>query len=64
MTLTMLFRKRDPERDRYYLLAGMGRRLARKKRRVIWAWSLVAAVLAAGALAAILYWINSGLPGN
>ena len=58
----MLFRKRDKERDRYYLLPGMGKRLARKKRRVIWIWSLIAAVLVSGILAAVLYWMNTLLP--
>ena len=58
----MLFRKRDKERDRYYLLPGMGKRLARKKRRVIWAWSLVAALIVSGILAAVLYWVNNSPP--
>ena len=41
----MLFRKLDKERDRYYLLPGMGKRLARKKKRRILAWSLAAGLL-------------------
>ena len=58
----MFFRKFDKERDRYYLLAGMGKRLARKKRRKIWAWSLLAALIVSGALAYVIYLLNSGLP--
>ncbi len=57
-----MFRKRDRERDRYYLLPGMGKRLARKKQRVILLWSLAAALVVCAILAAILYWINSALP--
>ncbi len=58
----MLFRKFDKERDRYYLLPGMGKRLARKKRRVIWTWSLLAALVVSALLAYIIYILNRDLP--
>lgn len=58
----MFFRKLDKDRDRYYLLAGMGRRLARKKRRVIWTWSLIAGLFVSGLLAYVIYLLNRSLP--
>lgn len=58
----MLFRKFDKERDRYYLLPGMGKRLARKKRRVIWTWSLLAALIVSVVLAYVIYLLNRRLP--
>jgi hypothetical protein len=56
----MFFRKPDPERDRYYLLAGMGKRLARQKKRVILRWTLVVGVLTAAALTFAMYFLNRG----
>lgn len=60
----MLFRKPDKERDRYYLLAGMGKRLAMKKRRLFLLWSVAAGLIFAALLAAFFYFINSGIPRN
>lgn len=52
--------KRDKERDRYYLLAGMGGRALRRKHRLILLWSMVIGLLVSGALAATLYFFHSG----
>ncbi len=60
----MLFRKVDKDRDRYYLLAGMGKRLALKKRRLFMAWSLAIGIIAAGLLAVIIYLLNGDLIGR
>jgi hypothetical protein len=47
---------RHKERDRFYLLPGMGGRNLRRKRKIILAWS-VAVGLATGAIVACaLYW--------
>ena len=49
---------RDKERQRFYLLPGMGGRNLRRKRRVILSWSIVAGLLASVILACVLYWIS------
>jgi hypothetical protein len=46
---------RDKERERFYLLPGMGGRGLRRKRRRILLWSIVAGLLASGILGALLY---------
>jgi hypothetical protein len=46
---------RNKEKERFYLLPGMGGRNLRRKQRVILQWSLVAGVLASAVLAGILY---------
>ena len=43
------------ERERYYLLPGMGGRAARRKRMMILKWSIVAGLLVSGLVAGILY---------
>jgi hypothetical protein len=47
------------ERERYYLLPGMGGAASRRKRRVILRWSLLAGVLVSAALAWGLYLLQS-----
>jgi hypothetical protein len=49
-----LFSK-DPERDRYYLLPGMGGRAVRRKQRTTLLWALVVGLVVSGAMAALLY---------
>jgi len=51
--------ERNKERDRFYLLPGMGGRGLRRKRRIILVWSIVAGLLASALLAAILYLMSS-----
>ncbi len=50
--------KRDKERERYYLLPGMGGRNLRRKQNFILKWTLAAGLLVAGILAALLYFFN------
>ena len=47
---------RDKEKDRFYLLPGMGGRALRRKRRVFLIWAVVAGLFVSGILAGILYW--------
>jgi hypothetical protein len=49
---------RDKEKDRFYLLPGMGGRALRRKRKVILQWSIVAGLFASGVVAWILYLIS------
>jgi len=53
-----LFAK-DKERERFYLLPGMGGRNLRRKRRLILQWSIVAGLLVSAVLACLLYLISS-----
>jgi hypothetical protein len=49
---------RDKERERFYLLPGMGGRNLRRKRRVILQWSIVAGLLVSAVLGCLLYLIG------
>jgi len=49
---------RDKEKERFYLLPGMGGRNLRRKRRVILQWAIVAGLCTSAALAALLYFIS------
>jgi hypothetical protein len=46
---------RPKERERYYLLPGMGGSAYRRKRKVILRWSIAAGLLASGLVALVLY---------
>ncbi len=48
----------DKEKERFYLLPGMGGRNLRRKRRIILQWSIVAGIFTSAALAALLYFIS------
>jgi hypothetical protein len=50
--------ERNKERERFYLLPGMGGRGLRRKRRKIMLWSIVAGLLASALMAGILYLIS------
>ena len=50
--------ERNKERDRFYLLPGMGGRGLRRKRRKIMLWSIVAGLLASALMAGTLYLIS------
>jgi hypothetical protein len=54
----MFWTKKDKEKERFYLLAGMGGSAARRKHKVFLAWSIVAGVLASFILALTLYFVN------
>jgi hypothetical protein len=49
---------RDKEKERFYLLPGMGGRNLKRKRRVILQWAIIAGLCTSGALAALLYFIS------
>lgn len=51
---------RNTERERFYLLPGMGGRAYRRKQEFILKAALLAALAISGILAVILYCINSG----
>jgi hypothetical protein len=53
-----LFSKKK-ERDRFYLLPGMGGRALRRKQKLIMRWSIAAGILTSLLLACILYWISN-----
>jgi len=46
---------RDPERDRYYLLPGMGGRAVRRKQRTTLMWAIAIGLIVSGGMAALLY---------
>ena len=50
--------KRDKEKDRFYLLPGMGGRSLRRKNMVFLIWALVAGLAVASLLAVGLYMVN------
>ncbi len=49
--------KRDKER--YYLLPGMGGSNLRRKQRLILQWSLAAGLCVSAILACVLYWLSN-----
>jgi hypothetical protein len=49
---------RDKEKDRFYLLPGMGGRNLRRKRRVILQWAILAGLCTSAVLATLLYFIS------
>jgi len=49
------------ERQRYYLLPGMGGRALRRKRRIILQWSILAGLLVSGLVAEILYLLSRSM---
>jgi len=50
----------DKERDRFYLLPGMGGRALRRKRNVMLIWALAAGLVVSCTLAGLLYLLNAG----
>jgi hypothetical protein len=50
--------QRDREKERFYLLPGMGGRALRRKRKVILQWSVAAGVCVSAVVAWILYLIS------
>jgi hypothetical protein len=51
--------KKDKEKERFYLLAGMGGKAFRRKRNVFLVWSIFAGVLVSLVLAACFYFLNT-----
>lgn len=50
--------KPDREKDRYYLLPGMGGRALRRKQKVILRWTFAAGALTAAVVGTLIYIIN------
>jgi hypothetical protein len=57
MTVMIGF-ERNRERERFYLLPGMGGRAARQKHLWMLQWGIVAGLAASAALAALLYFAD------
>ncbi len=55
---------RDKEKDRFYLLPGMGGRALRRKRKLILSWSIAAGLLVSLLVALILYAMSRGPLGK
>ena len=55
---SLTFFGKEKEKQRFYLLPGMGGRALRRKRKVILQWSIVAGVLASAMVAWVLYTIS------
>jgi hypothetical protein len=56
--LPMRWLERDKERERFYLLPGMGGRARRRKEMRFLRWSLAAALVVSAILACILYLLS------
>jgi hypothetical protein len=54
----MLWSERDKERERFYLLPGMGGRARRRKEMRFLRWSIAAGLLASAIVAVVLYLIS------
>jgi hypothetical protein len=48
---------RNRERERFYLLPGMGGRAYRRKRRMFLYWAIVAGLFVSAIVAGLLYWL-------
>jgi len=49
----------DKERDRFYLLPGMGKRAMRRKRNAMLLWGLGAGLVVSGTVAGVLYFLHT-----
>jgi hypothetical protein len=49
---------KEKEKSRYYLLPGQGGRAHRRKQWFILKWSLFVALVVAGILAVLMYWLS------
>jgi hypothetical protein len=50
---------KDKAKHRFYLLPGQGGRAHWRKQRRILGWSLFVALVVAGILSALMYWVSS-----
>ena len=57
-SVPMVWFGRKKERERFYLLPGMGGRNLMRKRKVIMRWTLVAGLLTSAILAWFLFWAS------
>jgi hypothetical protein len=53
----MFWKKRDPEKDRYYCLPGMGRSNRRHHQQMFF-WSVVFGVFVSGVIGVVIYFVN------
>jgi hypothetical protein len=56
--LQVFFRKKNRPRERFYLLPGQGGKNYFRKQRKLLIWSAAVALLGAGALAGLFYWLD------
>jgi len=54
----MRFFERDKERERFYLLPGMGGKARRRKELKFLRWSIAAGLVVSGILAVVLYLLS------
>ena len=54
--------KRDKEKDRFYLLPGMGGRALRRKKLMMLMWALAAGLIVSACMAGAFYLMNSHGP--
>ncbi|HWF18669.1 MAG TPA: hypothetical protein VG754_05350 [Verrucomicrobiae bacterium] len=54
----MIWRKRNKEQERFYLLPGMGGRASRRKHKVFLVWSIVAGLTVSILFAVALFFLN------
>jgi len=52
-----LLAARNKERERFYLLPGMGGSALRRKRKIMLQWSIVAGLLVSAIVASLLYFL-------
>ena len=50
---------KDKERERYYLLPGMGGRARHRKQKMMLRWGIAIGLLASGIFIALMYWFNA-----
>lgn len=50
--------KPDKEKDRFYLLPGMGGRALRRKRLAMLGWAVAVGIIVSLTVAAVFYWMN------
>lgn len=55
----MLWFQRDKERERFYLLPGMGGRSLRRKQRVFLQWSIAIGLVVSAVVACLLYFLSN-----
>lgn len=55
----MMWGRKNKEKERFYLLAGMGGRNLRRKKRVFLLWAIVAGILISALVAIGLYLANT-----
>jgi hypothetical protein len=48
----------DKEKNRFYLLPGMGGKALRRKRKKVFRWSIAVGLFASALVAGLLYWMT------